>query len=405
MSDLDVLVVGGGAAGLFTAHYLRERGARVAVVESGPIGGEQSCSAGNTGFVGTQGSAPLAGPGAGSPRRLFGPWSSLHVRPGLDPELWRWLRAFRQACTAEAASAASEVLYALKKHSLALLTDLGPDGFTAPGIVLAYRSPSEFERAAAAASRSPVPLRVLSPGELAELEPGTEFSVAGALYNEEGASLEVPRFLRSLARDLAGAGVQILDRTEVTGFETAGDRIVSVRARGRDLRPGTVVLAAGTRTAALAGRLGLRLLLQPVKGYAISYRTPKGAPRLPVILADGPVAIAPLGDELRFGGSLELTGLDRRVARRRIEAMLGLVRSCLPGLDLEGERTVWAGLRPCAPDGLPYVGSAAPYANLFLCCGHGPIGMGLAPATGHLLAQALTGQTPSLDLHPLRTDR
>ncbi|MEO5874520.1 MAG: FAD-dependent oxidoreductase, partial [Streptosporangiaceae bacterium] len=193
--------------------------------------------------------------------------------------------------------------------------------------------------------------------------------------------------------------------TEVAGFETAGAEIVAVRLQDRVLRPGSVVLAAGSWTTALARRLGLRLTLQPVKGHAVTVRTPPGAPRRPVILTDGPVAISPLGGELRFGGSLDLTGMDARIVPRRVTAMLDLVGSHLPALDLTGHREVWTGLRPCSPDGIPYVGPAAPYRNLFLCCGHGPIGMGLAPATGHLLAQLLTGERPELDLHPLRVDR
>ncbi|GAA2720816.1 NAD(P)/FAD-dependent oxidoreductase [Actinocorallia aurantiaca] len=405
MNDLDVLVVGGGAAGLFTAHQLRRRGARVTVVERGPIGGDQSCSAGNTGFAGTQGSAPLAVPGAGSLRRLLDPAGSPHLRPRPDPGLWRWVRDFRRACTEEAASTSSRVLYALKKHSLALLAELDSAHFHAPGIVLAYRSPEGFERAAAAAARSPVPLRVLFPAELAELEPDTEFAVAGALYNEEGAYLEVPRFLHAFARDLAEDGVEILDRTEVTGFELSGGKVVSVRVPGRELRPGTVVLAAGSWTASLARLLGQRIALQPVKGYSVTVKTPPGAPRLPVLLPEGPVAVSPLDGELRFAGSLELTGMDRRIVPRRVAAMLAPVRSCLPALDLTGEQRVWAGLRPCAPDGLPYVGPAPAVDNLFLCCGHGHIGMGLAPSTGRLLAQLLTGERPDLDLRPFRIDR
>ncbi|MGV9534191.1 FAD-dependent oxidoreductase, partial [Streptosporangium sandarakinum] len=60
--DPDVLVIGGGIAGLFCAYHLRLGGARVTVVERGPVGGPQSCSHGNTGFVGTQGALRLDRP-------------------------------------------------------------------------------------------------------------------------------------------------------------------------------------------------------------------------------------------------------------------------------------------------------------------------------------------------------
>lgn len=84
--DPDVLVIGGGAVGLFCAYYLRLAGASVTVLERGPLGGPQSCSYGNTGFVGTQGAVPLAEPGvmAQGLRWLLNPESPFYIKPRLD---------------------------------------------------------------------------------------------------------------------------------------------------------------------------------------------------------------------------------------------------------------------------------------------------------------------------------
>jgi D-amino-acid dehydrogenase len=65
----------------------------------------------------------------------------------------------------------------------------------------------------------------------------------------------------------------------------------------------------------------------------------------------------------------------------------------------------WHGLRPCSPDGLPYVGRTARYANLSLATGHAMMGMSLGPITGKLLAEILSGGQPSLDLTLLSPDR
>src|SRR5690348_14760754 len=90
--DPDVLIVGGGVVGLFCAYRLRRGGSSVAVVERGPVGGPQSCSSGNTGFVGTHGAAPLAEPGvmAQGLRWLLNPESPLYIKPRLNGELLRW---------------------------------------------------------------------------------------------------------------------------------------------------------------------------------------------------------------------------------------------------------------------------------------------------------------------------
>jgi D-amino-acid dehydrogenase len=65
----------------------------------------------------------------------------------------------------------------------------------------------------------------------------------------------------------------------------------------------------------------------------------------------------------------------------------------------------WRGLRPCSPDGLPYVGRTAKFANLSLATGHAMMGMSLGPITGKLIAEILAEQKPSLDLALLSLDR
>ena len=394
MDDPDVLVIGGGVAGLFCAYFLRQAGGSVMVVERGPVGGPQSCSAGNTGFVGTHGAAPLTerdvAPPPGEP----------------DAGLARWLRHLRQANPA-----AFGVLLELKRQSYEILRKLCASGalaetFAAPGMIVAYRDPDAFDRAcrsARATADRGVPLRVLSPAEVAELEPGVEFDIHGAVYNEEGAYLRVPEFVGRLAGVLADAGVDVRAHTEVVGFEVAGRAVRRVRTSGGDLRPGQVVLAAGAWTPAVARDLGVHLLLQPVRGHAATvYAT---APRRPVTLGEEQVALAPVAGGLRIGGGRELAGLDRTVAPDRVAALLRAAGRYLPALRDARAGEEWSGLRPCSPDSLPFIGRAGRHDNLHVACGGGHIGMGLAPAGGRLLAQLVTGRRPDVDPTPFRVGR
>jgi len=413
--DPDVLIVGAGVVGLFCAYYLRRGGARVAVVDRGRVGGPLSCSYGNTGFVGTHGAAPLAAPGALAQalRGLGNPASPLSLRPRWDREMLRWLWHFRRFCNERDAAAGFRVLADMKQRSLAILRELCASGrlaatFRAPGMVLAFRTQRGFEQACRSlprAAASGVALRILTPADLRALEPGAEFDICGALFQEEGAYLRVPDFLVDLAGLLEGMGVQFHEQAEVVGFHVAGRAVEQVRTTRGDFRPGETVIAAGPWSAECARRLGIGLELQPVKGYAITVRMPQGAPRRPVLLSEGRVALAPLGDRLRFGGTLEVAGAGTAVSRRRVDGIRRTVRAYLPRLEDTETLEVWSGLRPCTPDSLPFLGRAEPYRNVWIACGHGHIGMGLAPVSGKLIAQLVAGEPTDIDITPLRIGR
>jgi D-amino-acid dehydrogenase len=418
--DPDVLVVGGGVAGLFCAYHLARHGGSVTVLERGAIGGAQSCSYGNTGFVGTHGAAPLAGPGLllEGLRGLLSPASGVAIRPSLRGGLPRWLWQFRRACHSQEAQARLHLLADMKQRSLEMLRELcQPAGLaatlTTPGMVLAFKTPQEFERARRAIPRAVergVPLRALSPAELRVLEPDAEFDVCGALYNEEGAFLRVPDFVIELGRTVRNAGVEIHPHTEVTGFGVTrsgvnGRAVEQVRTTNGDFRPGEVVIAAGSWSGECARGLGLRLTLQPVKGYSITVKAPRNAPWRPVLLTEGSVAVSPSGDRLRFGGVLEMSGLDRATSPGRADGLRRIVEAYLPGLTSTETLETWTGLRPCTPDNLPFLGRAEPYRNVFVATGHGQMGMGLAPVGGKLIAQLMAGQPPDLDVAPFRLDR
>ena len=413
-SNPDVLVIGGGVVGLCCAHHLRRGGASVVVVERGAVGGPDSCSYGNTGFVGTQ-SAPLAEPGvlALGIRWLSSASSPFHVRMQPDPDLRRWLWHFRAACTEEAARTGSALLEDMKRRSQEILRELCAGGgmasvYSAAGLLVAYRTPRAFEKACAAvppAVSRGVRLRALEPEALRALEPEVEWDVCGAVHDEDAACLRAPGFVVELARLLEEMGVEIRAHEPVVGFEAADGRVAAVRTSRGNVWPREVVIAAGAWSTQWARKLGVHLELQPARGYSVTAGRPRGAPRLPVLLSEGRVAVMPLGDRIRYGGTLELSGMDGAISERRVEAIRRTVDEYLPGLESTETLEVWSGLRPCTPDGLPLIGRAQPYRNLSVACGHGQIGMGLAPITGRLIAQILAGEPPDLDLAPFRVGR
>lgn len=108
---------------------------------------------------------------------------------------------------------------------------------------------------------------------------------------------------------------------------------------------------------------------------------------------------------LRFAGTLELAGLDLTINQRRVAA---IQRGWRDYLDVREElrlREIWRGLRPCTPDGLPFVGRPRALDNLIVATGHAMIGVSLGPVTGKLVAEIVAGEKPLMDVAPLRPDR
>ena len=410
----DVLVIGGGVAGLWCAYFLRRAGHSVTVLDRGAVGDPVACSSGNTGFV-ANGGVPLGEPGVlrQGLASLLRPDDRLALPPTWDRRRLRWMWQLHRAGRPEQVQRSAELMRELKRRSLEILHDLRagdqphPD-FTPAGVVQAYKTEAAFaraRRALPAAVASGVRLRVLEPEELRALEPDAEFDIAGALYNEGGGFLRVPDFLVSLTGTLTRMGVDVVEDCAVEGFAVSGRTVVGLRTDRGEFRPREIVVAAGSWSAMLARMLDLDLDLQPIRGYTITVRRPENAPRGLVLLVEGTVAVRPFSDQLRYGGDMVLAGMDSSISRRRVERVLRTVHAHLPAMPRTDTMQVWAGLRPCTPDSLPFIGRAPAFDNVTVAAGHGHNGMGLTPAGGQLVAELLDGGPPSMDLAPFRLDR
>jgi D-amino-acid dehydrogenase len=413
--DFDVLVIGGGAIGLCCAHYLNRAGRKVALVEKGEVG--SGASRGNAGLIIPSQCIPLAAPGVITSGLLWmlDPESPFYIRPRLDPGLFQWLWKFARHCTAGHVRRAVPVLRELQKASLALFKKMaaveGIDaGLRQNGMVEAYRDRRELEKGIQTARLlrgHGLENRTLDGEEVAGLFGGMRTRTAGGVFYPADAHLVPGRFIHSLARHIEGSGAVILRDTEVIGMQRADRRITAVQTTRGDFAAREVVLAGGSWSPQIACDLGLRLFVQPAKGYSISFKRPAGFPEIPLVLTEAKVAVTPMDDTLRFAGTLELAGWDLTISRRRVEAILNSIPAYLPDVD---PRTlelieIWRGLRPCTPDGLPSIGRPKDFDNLIVATGHGMKGISMAPVTGKLVAQLADCVQPDIDLAALRVER
>ena len=193
--------------------------------------------------------------------------------------------------------------------------------------------------------------------------------------------------------------------TEVLEMQTAGNRVTRVVTNRGDFRAEQVVLAAGAWSPRVARTVGLEVPVQPAKGYSVTVKAPATAPRVPLMLAEAKVAATPMGDRLRFGGTLELAGLDLSVNLPRVRAIQRAARNHLAGMKKLDLREIWRGLRPLTPDGLPFIGRTRKLNNLLLATGHATIGISLGPVTGQLISEVAAREAVSQDLSRLEPER
>jgi glycine/D-amino acid oxidase-like deaminating enzyme len=106
-----------------------------------------------------------------------------------------------------------------------------------------------------------------------------------------------------------------------------------------------------------------------------------------------------------IGASRERVGFDRRISLTVLRLLAAQAVGLFPFLAEVNLLRSYVGFRPYCPDHLPVIGLDPRVPGLVHACGHEGAGIGLAAATGHLIAQTLTGSTPDLDLAPFRPDR
>ena len=119
------------------------------------------------------------------------------------------------------------------------------------------------------------------------------------------------------------------------------------------------------------------------------------------------MAVTPMGSSLRFGGTMEISGLNEDINPARVQGIIKAVPKYFPKFtppDFENIQP-WRGLRPCSPDGLPYLGRTEKFSNLILATGHAMMGMSLSPITGKIVSEIVSGEKPAFDLNLFSPDR
>ena len=368
----DVLIVGGGVIGLSLAYELAEQGAKVRVLDRGPLGREASWA--GAGIL----------PPAGS-------------RPGRAPftELFR----------------ISGELYPI--WSARLRDETGVDnGFRqCGGIYLATNDndKQDLDHSATQWRQRGIRAEALDAASLAKREPALAAGKAreqmrAAWWLPEESQVRNPRHLKALALACARRGVELSSGIAVEGFDVAAGRVAHVVTSEGKVAARQVCITSGPWSRGLASRLGLELPVRPVRGQMVLLSSPR--PVLRSIVNAGKEYLVPRPDgRILVGSTEEDAGFDKRTTAQAIARLIDLAVWLAPPLaDLSIEQC-WAGLRPASHDQLPYLGRLPGCENAFVATGHFRHGLQLSPGTAVVMSRLMMGVDPVVDLAPFRLDR
>ncbi|MBK7434130.1 MAG: FAD-dependent oxidoreductase [Chitinophagaceae bacterium] len=298
---MKVTIIGGGIIGLCSAYYLQKEGNEVTVIERGDI--TDGCSFGNMGYMSPSHFIPLASPGiiAEGIRHMISSSSPFYIKPRLNADLMRWGYHFWKSSNARTVSQNAPHLNALLQLSRGLIQDMRQEigdrfDMEEKGCLMLCKQQKTLDHEfhlADDAEQFGLKVERLKRDEVQALEPDVELNVAGAVLFKDDCHFHPGKLMVALKDHLEKKGVDFLLNTTVTGFEKRNEQVVSILTDKGDHPCEQLVLATGSWLPPVAKMLGIKLLLQPGKGYSYTYDHVEKNIRYPAILVDGRCAITP----------------------------------------------------------------------------------------------------------------
>ena len=408
-------IIGGGIIGLCSAYYLNKAGHRVTIFDQGDL--QNGCSFGNAGMIVPSHIIPMAAPGMISKgiRWMFQSASPFYIRPRLSRDLIRWGYFFHKSATKEnvdrAVPALKEISLLSKAQYQQLAKELPFDfGFQERGLLMLYQTEeSEREEAETAkvANLNGIEAHVLNAGEVQKLEPEVKVKVRGGVYFPGDAHLTPQQLMHQLIPLLKSKGVIFQMQIAINDFIIEERKVKEVKTNENEYHFDELIVAAGSWSGSLCSKLGLSLPMQAGKGYSFTLPDMEKNIRVPSIFIEARVAVTPMGNSLRFGGTMEIAGIDHRINMNRVKGIVDAIPHYYPEMNvpIPNQEVVWHGLRPCSPDGLPYIGRLNRLKNVILATGHSMMGLSLGPGTGKLIAEIVNEEKESINIHLFDPER
>ncbi len=355
---MKTIIIGGGAIGMMQARELAQAGVEVILIEKGLCGKEASWAGG--GII-----SPLYPWRYSEPVTALASWSqnyygnlveSLEAESGIDPEL------SRHGLLMLSLEDQAEALKWSEKHK-------------------SWADPVEKD-------------------EIYRLEPNLREGLKEALWMPQVSSVRNPRLTQALHLSLKNEpAVTILEEQAVSNILLKSGKAKGVMTREGVIEADNVVITAGAWSGGLLKSIGVALPVEPVRGQMILFKAKPGVVNR-VVLCDGKYVIPRRDGRVLAGSTLEYVGFDKQTTEQAKQQLADVAIDMYPALADAQVEHHWAGLRPGAPEGIPFIGAVAEVENLFVNAGHFRNGLVLAPASVRLMTALLLGQKPPVDPEP-----
>lgn len=409
----DVLIVGAGIVGISTGIHLLRRGRSVVLIDKREPGRETSF--GNAGIIQREGVRPHSFPRDLATLMQVGLHLSTAARydpmslPRFAPALLRyWWESSPSHYRHVVESYAPLIGRSIAAHS-DLITAAGVEHLIVKnGWLLAFRTGQglrdEEEKARLDHELYGINHVLLDGADVAAMEPDFKERFAGAIHWTDPWTVRDPGALVAayfeLFKSLGGSFVS----AEARALEQAGDGWSAVLADGHQ-NAREAVLTLGPWAPEFLDPLGYRLPLFVKRGYHMHYGAQPGAQLHNwVIDAEIGFCIAPMERGIRLTTGAEFAQRDAAPTPIQLGRAERAARALFP-LGDRLDPAPWKGARPCTPDMMPIIGPAPRHRGLWVGIGHAHHGFTLGPATGELIAQAMTGEQPAIDIAPFSMER
>ncbi len=411
----NIVIIGGGIVGLSTAYYLLKEGHQVTVIDKSDL--SMGASYINAGYLTPSHIIPLASPGmmAKGIKWMFKSSSPFYMKPRLDMDFIKWAWYFNVSSTKANVEKAIPLIKDINLLSKELYTELHDSGemgdfqLEKKGLLMLYKTKKEGlheKEVARRAKDEGLEVKELSLKELNILQPNLSKEIMGAVHYECDAHTTPNEIMAKLKRYLIEQGVLLKINEEVIDFGFKEKVITTVITQKETYKADEIVLASGSWSQGVSKKLNLNISIQPGKGYGINVRRPTGI-LLPAVLMEAKVAVTPMKEFTRFAGTMELSGINHKIRKERVQAIATAASNYYEGLEITAQEKELAqcGLRPITPDGLPYIGRTSNFKNLTIATGHAMMGWSLGPATGKLVSQIISDKKPSMDISGFDPER